>query len=82
MRWRRRPLEVEAILFTGRNVDKVKQFIDPFILTRASDDSWFMHHRENLRNRFIVKKNFMIFKDDGHIHAWPKELFLLEYERV
>lgn len=58
MRYKRKPLEVEAIQFTGTNLPEVQQFITVHI-TSLTDGTFYIVTPENILhvaiNDFIVK---------------------------
>lgn len=82
MKWRRRPYEVEAVVFTEDNIDEVKRLIEPLILSQT-DGIWTIHQDgEHPFLGHFLDKNDIVLKEDGQISVWEKDAFLSKYERV
>lgn len=82
MRWRRRPYEVEAVVFTDDNIDEVKRFVEPLILSQT-DGIWTIHHKDDHPFiGFFLDKNDVVLKEDEQVSVWEKEAFFSQYERV
>ena len=88
MKWRQRPHEVEAILYTGDNINEIIDFL------KGSDDVYYSDYEENYyavdkSDRddyetpiFDIFPNDFVIKGDGKVDVKCKEEFLSEYERV
>ena len=89
MKYRHKPHKVEAVLFTGNNIDEVVDFLKNQCHVHATK-SWFANTvvfetRTNdcytgtpniaFPNQFIVRDGCLVFATD-------KEEFLSKYERV
>lgn len=89
MRWRRRPYEVEAILFTGDNAQEIKSFLgDPWRvdlvdLTKPKDGRyliWCVKKDGSMDINYLLKNKFVV-KCSGGFCIRDKEEFLSEYEK-
>lgn len=82
MKWRRRPHEVEAILFTGDNLEEVEKFIFPYEVTphALESDVYVIFFNKRIYSSFV--KGCMVAKDRDRLTVWDKTKFLSEYEKV
>lgn len=88
MRWRRRAKEVEAILYTGDNINEIIDFL------KGSADVYYSDYEENYyvvdkSDRddyetpvFDISPNDFVIKDGAKVDVKSKEEFLSEYERA
>ena len=90
MKWRRRSDEVEAILFTGDNIQEIKSFLEDswrvvFVEFQKCKDGqyliWRVKKDGNLDIAFLFKNTFVVKCLDS-IYLKDKKEFLSEYERV
>ena len=88
MRWRRRPKEVEAILFTGDNINEITDFLKGFADVYYSDyeensDVVDKSDRDDYETPvFDISPNDFVIKDGDKVDVKSKEEFLSEYERA
>lgn len=87
MKWRRRAKEVEAILYTGDNINEIIDFL------KGSADVYYSDYEGNYyavdkSDRddyetpiFDIFPNDFIIKDGGKVDVKCKKDFLSEYER-
>lgn len=88
MKWRQRPHEVEAILYTGDNINEIIDFL------KGSADVYYSDYEENYyavdkSDRddyetpiFDIFPNDFVIKDGSKVDVKNKKEFLSEYERV
>ncbi len=88
MRWRRRPYEVEAILFTGDNINEITDFLKGFADVYYSDyeENYYVVDKSDRDDYetpvFDISPNDFVIKDGDKVDVKSKEEFLSEYERV
>ena len=82
MKWRRRPHEVEAMLYTGNNLEEVNKFVFPYEVAphELMPDMYMISF--NNRPCDLLIKGWVVAKDRDRITVWDKQKFLSEYERV
>lgn len=82
MKWRRRPYEVEAMLYTGDNLEEVNKFVSPYEVAphELMPDMYMISF--NNRPCDLLIKGWVVAKDRDRITVWDKQKFLSEYERV
>ena len=87
VKWRRRPHEVEAILFTGNNLAEIEKFLGvPWKVDLANPKDgrylvWWAGKHGRVGENFLFKNQY-VFKYDGNVYVRNKDEFLSEYERV
>lgn len=87
MKWRRRPCEVEAILFTGDNAQEIKSFLgDPWKVDLDNSKYggciiWCVKKDGSMDITFLPKNKFVVKCFEGFC-VMDKEKFLSEYEKV
>lgn len=88
MRWRRRPKEVEAILFTGDNINEITDFLKGFADVYYSDyeENYYVVDKSDRDDYetpvFDISPNDFVIKDGDKVDVKSKEEFLSEYERA
>lgn len=88
MRWRRKPKEIEAILFTGDNINEITDFLKGFADVYYSDyeENYYVVDKSDRDDYetpvFDISPNDFVIKDGGKVDVKSKEEFLSEYERA
>ena len=80
VKYRKRPVEIEAIQFTGYNYKDIKDFVGKSYKLNSVDASVYIHTLEG--DMRVLPTDYVIKGVKGEFYPCKADIFLETYERV
>lgn len=91
MKYRKKPVVIEAIQWTGLNLEEVKEFVGELLTYDIIDDAWklgkgrphvFMKIKTLEGDMEVSEKDFIIKGVNGEVYPCKPDIFEKTYEEV
>lgn len=91
MKYRKKPVVIEAIQWTGLNLEEVKEFVGESLTYDIIDDAWklgkgrpyvFMKIKTLEGDMKVSEKDFIIKGVNGEVYPCKPDIFEKTYEKI
>lgn len=88
MKWRKRPVVVDAVQWTGDNIEEMRRFVGDAVIYSETDTKWEGEPRTAIKVKTLEGVmdarigDFIIKGVGGEFYPCKQDIFLLTYEQV